>query len=115
VGKLGKILFMPGEYLYIGSGKKHLLARIKRHLKKTKTVRWHIDYLTTNPHVEIIKIFVSELDELGLVQKILDKLSDHIISVKGFGATDSIFDSHLFYSPISLEDYLQALAHPLTL
>jgi Uri superfamily endonuclease len=45
VGKLGKINFKKGYYLYVGSGQNSLEARIARHLRKRKKKFWHIDYL----------------------------------------------------------------------
>jgi len=45
VGKLGKINFKKGYYLYVGSGQNSLETRIARHLKKRKKKFWHIDYL----------------------------------------------------------------------
>ncbi len=39
----------PGCYVYIGSarGPGGLAARVSRHLRSSKRVRWHIDHLTT--------------------------------------------------------------------
>ena len=115
VGRLGEILFLPGKYLYIGSGRKYLHARIKRHLRKNKRLRWHIDYLTASQYVDVVKIFVSELEEQELVQKILNKFGNQILPVKGFGSSDSTFHSHLFYTPDFIEDYLHSFVNPLTL
>jgi len=114
VGQLGEILFLPGTYLYIGSGRKYLHARIKRHLRKNKKLRWHIDYLTASQYVDVVKIFVSKLKEEELVQKILNKFSNQMLPVKGFGSSDSRFHSHLFYIPDFIEDYLHSFVKLLT-
>ena len=45
VGKLGGFLFKKGYYVYTGSARKGLKARIERHARKEKTLHWHIDYL----------------------------------------------------------------------
>ena len=49
VGKLGSLYFKKGYYLYVGSAKRGLEARIKRHLRKDKKIFWHIDYLKVSP------------------------------------------------------------------
>ena len=45
IGKLGKIDFMKGFYVYIGSAINGLEQRINRHLRKEKKLHWHIDFL----------------------------------------------------------------------
>lgn len=44
IGALGRFLFLPGCYVYVGSGLNNLNKRIERHLCKNKKLRWHIDY-----------------------------------------------------------------------
>jgi Uri superfamily endonuclease len=49
-GRLGKIEFLPGWYLYVGSargpgGLEARLARHERRLGPDKRAHWHIDYL----------------------------------------------------------------------
>ncbi len=46
VGSLGSIDFEPGRYLYVGSAKKGLRARLQRHARREKKLHWHIDYLS---------------------------------------------------------------------
>jgi sugar fermentation stimulation protein A len=46
VGKLDRFHFRGGFYFYVGSAQRNLSARIKRHNKKEKPLRWHIDYLS---------------------------------------------------------------------
>lgn len=47
VGALGDIRFDAGTYIYAGSAMGGLDQRLSRHLSREKTIRWHIDYLTT--------------------------------------------------------------------
>ena len=83
IGKLGKFSFPAGNYVYTGSAKKNIDARIKRHLLKTKKLRWHIDYLLTDPQAEITHVTFSQKDECALNQ------STHgNVAVKGFGSSD---------------------------
>ena len=48
VGKLGEFQFQAGIYAYAGTayGSGGLHARLKRHFRQEKKVRWHIDYLS---------------------------------------------------------------------
>jgi len=46
IGALGIFGIPKGEYCYIGSAKKGLGKRVMRHMRKEKTMRWHIDYVT---------------------------------------------------------------------
>jgi sugar fermentation stimulation protein A len=46
-GSLGRIAFPAGWYVYAGSARTGLSARVARHLRRSgKRLRWHIDYLT---------------------------------------------------------------------
>ena len=97
IGSLGPIYFAPGYYVYVGSGKKNLRQRIGRQVKKTKKVRWHIDYLTTFSAESKAFPICSNLDlECSLAQQV------RLIAaraVSGFGASDCRCDSHLFFFP----------------
>lgn len=47
VGQLGRFQFPAGWYAYAGSarGPGGLAARVSRHLRSPKPLRWHVDYL----------------------------------------------------------------------
>lgn len=47
VGARGPHLFKAGTYCYVGSAMAGLDQRLARHLAHEKTLKWHIDYLTT--------------------------------------------------------------------
>ena len=83
VGRFGCFEFAPGNYIYSGSARRNLLARVNRHLKKQKKLRWHIDYLLSAPAVDIVKVLVSTLSECELVAA-----GGGSIVVSGFGASD---------------------------
>jgi sugar fermentation stimulation protein A len=97
IGALGVKFFPKGYYLYIGSGKKYLTERLKRHLKMTKSKYWHIDYLLSKRDVNISDIFVSEKTENQLVKKAQNSkgVKPHLDK---FGASDSKNITHLFYA-----------------
>jgi len=94
IGKLNKILFNKGFYVYVGSALNGLEQRVQRHLRENKRIRWHIDYLLR--HAKIINIFYKEnkIREECNIAKTLDK---KLLSVPGFGCSDCTCKSHLFY------------------
>ena len=85
VGALGVMEFNPGIYVYVGSalGPGGIEARVARHLKGEKRLKWHIDYLLAAEGVSVRKVIFSEagrgdecrvvgvLKELGL--KVVDR------------------------------------------
>jgi Uri superfamily endonuclease len=98
IGKLGTFFFPKGHYIYVGSAKRNIRARIERHIKVEKKKRWHIDYL--RPYGEITKIvtYSSELEECERAQQLMREINGKIIA-NGFGSSDCRCPSHLIYSP----------------
>jgi Uri superfamily endonuclease len=97
VGGLGAIYFKKGTYLYIGSGGRNLAARVERHIRDEKRVRWHIDYLLNDPCVCISRVYVregSKDDECETAKS----LATSFTGVPGFGSSDCRCPSHLFYA-----------------
>lgn len=94
VGKLGKIDFKKGFYIYAGSALNGLDQRIQRHLRKQKKMHWHIDYLLN--HAKIVNVFYkqSEVKEECFIAKTLEK---ELFILSGFGCSDCTCKSHLFY------------------
>lgn len=94
VGRLGTFLFPSGRYVYTGSAKRNIEARIARHLRKKKALRWHIDYLLVRPSVNVEEVKRSTQGECLLNQKTRGK-----VLVQGFGASDcrNGCGSHLRY------------------
>lgn len=83
VGKLGRFEFPSGDYVYTGSAKKNIEARVRRHLSKEKKLRWHIDYLLAASAVSIERVELSSEVECRLNQA----LQGDVIAPK-FGASD---------------------------
>jgi Uri superfamily endonuclease len=94
VGRLGFFLFPAGQYIYTGSAKRNLEARIARHLRKEKALRWHIDWLLSASGVRVATVKRSSESECTLNQKV-----GGMVVVPGFGASDcrNGCDSHLHY------------------
>ncbi len=95
VGSLGKTLFNKGTYAYIGSAQNNLEKRVNRHLRKNKKIHWHIDYLTTNENVKIIKILYKQAEKEWEC-RIAKELIKTEKSINKFGSTDCNCKSHLF-------------------
>lgn len=97
VGKLGRFAFRKGFYFYVGSAQRNLSARLERHSKKTKPLRWHIDYLSTKAEMlgAMMMMEGPRRRECELAKK-LDGIYE--IAVPRFGASDCRCGGHLFYS-----------------
>ncbi|MBN2809408.1 MAG: GIY-YIG nuclease family protein [Deltaproteobacteria bacterium] len=83
VGRFGTCEFPDGNYIYTGSARRNMLARLNRHLRQSKKLRWHIDYLLAAPSVVIHKVLVSTLPECELVAA-----GGGQVVLAGFGASD---------------------------
>jgi len=94
IGKLGIFTFPPGYYVYTGSAKNNLDARIKRHKSKNKKIRWHIDYLLSKRFVKVVDVRKFTYQECVVNQSSTGK-----ILVPQFGASDcrNHCGSHLIY------------------
>lgn len=110
-GALGQLSLEPGTYLYVGSARQGLAARVGRHLRRThgapqdialspelaalpppsgpKRPRWHIDYLLELPGavMQDITLLQGQYCECGLVRRLRDSAIAGV-PLKGFGASD---------------------------
>lgn len=97
VGRLGRMSFKKGDYIYIGSANSCLEFRLRRHLRRSKKIYWHIDYLLENEKVWVSQIWVIPKSiECEIANVFNKKLSCKIVK-KGFGSSDCKCLSHLFY------------------
>lgn len=70
-------------------------ARINRHLRREKKIRWHIDYLLEEGRVKrVIYAPTNERLECQLARKLVQVYH----SFPGFGSSDCGCLSHLFFS-----------------
>lgn len=83
IGRLGVFEFPRGQYVYTGSARRNLEARVARHLAREKTLRWHIDYLLAAEGVEIVDVTRSARPECEMNQRVTGS-----VLVPGFGASD---------------------------
>ena len=97
VGRLGKVHFPAGVYYYVGSAQRGLHARIDRHGRREKALRWHVDYLSTRaPMLGAILIPGRRQDECRLARRMAEIFA---LAAPGFGSSDCTCRGHLFYSP----------------
>lgn len=83
VGRLGEFEFPAGRYVYTGSARRAMDARIRRHLSRAKRLHWHIDYLLAAPGTKITGVFRSNEPECTV-----NRNARGVIVVEGFGASD---------------------------
>ena len=107
VGSLGQVVLSPGRYAYIGSahGPGGLRGRLARHVRASKPLRWHVDYLTAA--VPVVHIYYRALPaplECRWAQA-LARLPGASTPAPGFGSSDcrNGCAAHLVRLPCTLE------------
>ena len=95
VGRWGSIRVEPGYYLYVGSalGPGGVQARVERHFRRDKALRWHIDYLTSRGRVTGLALWPADRDLECRIAGILTRSLD---GITGFGCSDCRCGTHLF-------------------
>lgn len=83
VGRLGTYLFPAGRYVYTGSARRGLDARIARHVRRNKTLFWHVDYLLATDGVRVTRVVRSRRSECAL-----NRACRGEVVAAGFGASD---------------------------
>lgn len=99
VGRLGTFAFPAGDYVYTGSARRNLEARVARHCRRAtaarpKPLRWHIDYLLARPEAAVVRVERLCADECAANQAM-----GGTVPAPGFGASDCAAGciSHLRY------------------
>jgi Uri superfamily endonuclease len=100
-GRLGRAKLRRGKYLYtgsaMGSGATSLERRLQRHGASSKTLRWHIDYLTSRPRCTVsgaVYVVSNKRLECSANLCISEELKLHPVLPK-IGASDCNCDGHL--------------------
>jgi sugar fermentation stimulation protein A len=94
VGKLGKIPFKEGFYIYIGSAMANLSKRIERHRRLRKRHHWHIDELRAVAEFHSVLAIRSSKRLECEIAKALSKIVEW--TIPGFGSSDCLCETHLF-------------------
>ena len=97
IGRLGRYPFPKGRYIYTGSAKRGLNARIDKHKRNEKRLHWHIDYFLSSKSAKITSVNVFEFQEGGECSLNQSIEGEHVVN--GFGASDCRNGciSHLVY------------------
>ncbi|ERT58736.1 MULTISPECIES: DNA/RNA nuclease SfsA [Megasphaera] len=94
IGSLGPVFFAKGFYVYVGSAKRNLSARLARHGRRRKKLRWHFDYLRAVAEI-VAPIPIRTADDLECeLARAVGAVADR--TVPRFGCSDCSCDSHLF-------------------
>jgi sugar fermentation stimulation protein A len=97
VGKLGRVSFKKGFYIYVGSAMANLSKRMERHRHIKKQHHWHIDELRTVAEFHsVLAIRSSDRIECGIA-KAMSEIAEW--TIPGFGSTDCSCSTHLFGVP----------------
>ncbi|MFH1625886.1 MAG: GIY-YIG nuclease family protein [Pseudomonadota bacterium] len=97
IGKLGSFLFKKGYYIYTGSAKKGLKARVERHKRRGKAIHWHIDYLLEEATIIDVKVSNEESSTECRLNERIFQIGGAELVTPGFGASDCKCRSHLAY------------------
>ena len=100
VGAIGKISFKKGYYCYVGSAQNNLIARVSRHLRSRKTIRWHIDYLLKSRNSSIKKVLYKasgKKEECRIAGTLNRHFRPVLKSDRGFNGPERLFLSIIHY------------------
>jgi sugar fermentation stimulation protein A len=112
VGKLGRVSFRKGFYIYIGSAMANLSKRMQRHRHLRKRHHWHIDELRAVAEFHSVLAIRSSVRLECKIAKAFSDISDW--KILGFGCTDCTCDTHLFgfeNNPLHLEKFQKLLQY----
>jgi len=118
IGRLGRFQFPAGRYAYVGSarGPGGLAARISRHLRASKPLHWHIDYLRARAQpIEVWYATGAQKRECAWAQA-LSRLPSGSTPAPRFGASDCRCATHLihFVAPPDAEAFSRAVGEPIS-
>lgn len=99
VGRLARFSFPAGCYLYAGSARGGLVQRVRRHVRREKRLRWHIDYLLE--HAEVMEVWYKREEQTHecLWAAAARALPRSSTVARGFGSSDCRCPTHLVHFP----------------
>jgi len=99
IGALGELPFPEGYYIYVGSalgsgGLKRLERHISLSTHRDKSPKWHVDYLSVNPHFALSYTVSAETPD-----HVECELAEIIggAGIPQFGCSDCECETHLFF------------------
>ena len=103
IGKLGRFRLPKGYYVYCGSAMRGLGARVARHMRQAKKLRWHIDHLLALPWAQLIAahLLYSPHRTECKVNRAVQSFGGAAVPIPGFGSSDctSGCPAHLTHFP----------------
>jgi Uri superfamily endonuclease len=118
VGCLGRFPFPAGWYAYVGSarGPGGLAARLARHLRSTKPLRWHVDYLRACAWPAQVWYTVGTRRQECAWARTLARFPGASLPVPRFGASDCRCPAHLIYfaAPPDLAAFARTAGEPVS-
>lgn len=99
VGALGHIEFAAGYYGYVGTAQRNRAARVARHLRIDKSLRWHLDYLRPRGTVVAVSYADGSQELECVLASRICGLARARIAYPRFGASDCRCAGHLIYFP----------------
>jgi len=94
IGRLGKISFRKGFYIYVGSAMTNLIKRMERHRRIRKRRHWHIDDLREVAEFHSVLAIRSYARLECEIAKVFSKIAE--CKIPKFGSSDCSCESHLF-------------------
>ena len=94
VGRLGTFEFSAGRYLYMGSALNGLEARVRRHIRREKRLRWHVDYLISVAVVSEVWYALGE-ERWECSWASIAREHGGRVAAPGFGSSDCRCSAHL--------------------
>jgi len=112
VGKLGRVSFRRGFYIYVGSAMANLNKRIERHRHLREQHHWHIDELRAVADFHSALAIRSSTRLECEIAEAMSRISEW--NIPGFGCTDCSCKTHLFAfrnNPLHLEKFQKLLQY----
>ena len=105
IGALGPVTFARGWYAYVGSARRGRDARVARHRRADKPLRWHADYLFSRHLATRSWLVDTDLTECDLASLLRAQvLYEQPQSLARFGASDCGCEGHIVgVRPVDVE------------
>lgn len=101
VGRLGRLVLVPGWYLYTGSarGPGGVAARLRHHVRGAARPHWHIDYLRA--HLPLSECWYSHDPDQTEHRwaTAVARQPGAVVALPRFGASDCRCETHLYHLP----------------
>lgn len=116
VGSLGIVEFPAGAYVYVGSALGGIEQRVARHMRPSKRMRWHIDYLLRKGRVISVFSVPSEKKSTECALATALATVDGAAVYPGFGSSDCRCVSHLIhFGETELEQVMETISMKLAM